>query len=66
MANRIKNRVKTSMAKGLKSTRYADRGGRRGEQGKGKPLGYSGGRRKKALVSNQIKRAYAKRVKASK
>ncbi len=66
MANRIKNRVKTSMAKGFSAKRYADQGKRKGEQGKARHPGYSGGKRTKALVSNTVKRAYAKRVRASK
>ena len=65
MANRIKARVKTAQARGFKAKRYADQGKRKGEQGKARHPGYSGGARKKAIGDAQVKRAYAKRVKAS-
>ena len=65
MANRIKRRVKTSYAKGFASKAYTDRGARRGEQGKSRHPGYSGGARVKAIGDAQAKRAYNKRIKAS-
>lgn len=65
MATRIKRRVKTAMAKGFKAGKHADRGSRRGEQGKGRHPGYSGGARKKAIGVKQVKTAYGKRLKAS-
>lgn len=62
MANRIKSRVKTSMARGFKSTN-AGRGPRKGEQGKGRHPGYSGGKVKKAIGVKYVRDAYAKRTK---
>lgn len=64
MANRIKGRVKTAMAKGFKSTN-AGRGKRKGGQGKARHPGYSGGERRTAIGVKQVKRAYAKRLNAS-
>lgn len=48
------------MAKGFKTTK-AGRGPRKGEQGKPRDSGYSGGKRKKAVGVRQVKEAYAKR-----
>ena len=63
MANRIKRRVKVAYQKGFnESKRYADRGARRGGQGKPRHPGYSGGRHVPANGHNQTKRAYMKRV----
>lgn len=53
------------MAKGFKASKYADRGKRLGEQGKGRHPGYSGGARRKAIGNKQVKTAYGKRLKAS-
>ena len=64
MASRIKSRVKTSTKpRGFKSKMYADQGKHKGEQGKPRHPGYSGGRRKKATLSSTPKKAYAKRIK---
>lgn len=60
MGNRIKSRVHTAMAKGFKTTN-AGRGPRKGEQGKSRDPGYSGGKRKEAVGTRQAKVAYAKR-----
>lgn len=61
MGNRIKARVNTAMARGFKTTN-AGRGKRKGEQGKGKPLGYSGGNRRAAIGVRQPKVAYVRRI----
>lgn len=52
------------MAKGFKATSKG-RGPRLGEQGKGRHPGYSGGGRRKAIGTKQVKTAYGKRLKAS-
>jgi len=62
---RIKRMIKGAQTKGLKSKRYEDRGPRRGEQGKPRDPGYSGGKRTKAIGCAQQRRAYEKRVQAS-
>ena len=64
MANRIKQRVKTQMKpRGFKAT-DANRGPRKGEQGKPRHPGYSGGKRKHSVGVKNQKRAYAKRIAA--